>query len=335
MVQATGPGAPAHGHVVLAAADSDAFASLRRRPTAGADRYRMGKDCGSRFRARRWATGPRRRPARPGRADQGVAPGPAGLADPVRVGRMAASPYGFLRGTAIVMAEDVAHLPSTGITPVICGDAHLGNFGFYASPGARPGHRPERLRRGASRRLGVGPAAAGGQHLGGRPAERRQRAECANRRSWRCVAGYRERGPGPGRPAAAVPVLPAARRRPPAARPRSDKSLRAEIERAAARARRRTSDRALPKFTSERDGQRRIVEDPPLITRLSYAEADQVARGPGRVPGHPGPALAAGAGRLHAGRHRAQGGRASAASGCGPTSRCWKAAARTTWCSCS
>ena len=53
---------------------------------------------------------------------------------PVRVGRMAATPYGFLRGAAIVMAEDVARLPSTGITPVICGDAHLGNFGFYASP---------------------------------------------------------------------------------------------------------------------------------------------------------------------------------------------------------
>ena len=53
---------------------------------------------------------------------------------PVRVGRMAATPYGFLRGAAVVMAADVAGLPSTGITPVICGDAHLGNFGFYASP---------------------------------------------------------------------------------------------------------------------------------------------------------------------------------------------------------
>ncbi len=47
---------------------------------------------------------------------------------------MTASPYGFMRGAAIVMAEDVARLPSTGITPVICGDAHMGNFGFYASP---------------------------------------------------------------------------------------------------------------------------------------------------------------------------------------------------------
>jgi uncharacterized protein (DUF2252 family) len=53
---------------------------------------------------------------------------------PVRVGRMISSPYGFLRGTAIVMADDVARLPATGINPVVCGDAHLGNFGFYASP---------------------------------------------------------------------------------------------------------------------------------------------------------------------------------------------------------
>ncbi|HXL19440.1 MAG TPA: DUF2252 family protein, partial [Streptosporangiaceae bacterium] len=56
-------------------------------------------------------------------------------------------------------------------------------------------------------------------------------------------------------------------------------SLRAEIMRAAARARRRTSDRALPKFTSEHDGKRRIVEDPPLTTRVHDADADQLARG--------------------------------------------------------
>jgi uncharacterized protein (DUF2252 family) len=55
--------------------------------------------------------------------------------------------------------------------------------------------------------------------------------------------------------------------------------LRAEIKRAAARARRGTSDRALPKFTAERDGRRRIVEDPPLITRVSYTEADALAQG--------------------------------------------------------
>src|SRR4030095_7073713 len=47
---------------------------------------------------------------------------------------MRSSPYAFLRGSAALMAEDFAHLPRTGVEPVICGDAHLGNFGFYASP---------------------------------------------------------------------------------------------------------------------------------------------------------------------------------------------------------
>jgi hypothetical protein len=54
-------------------------------------------------------------------------------------------------------------------------------------------------------------------------------------------------------------------------------SLRKEIERAATRARRRTSDRALPRFTELRDGTRRIVEEPPLITRPGPVEADQIA----------------------------------------------------------
>ncbi len=53
---------------------------------------------------------------------------------PVRIGRMTSSPYAFLRGTAGIMATDFVDLPATGITPVICGDAHVGNFGFYASP---------------------------------------------------------------------------------------------------------------------------------------------------------------------------------------------------------
>ena len=57
------------------------------------------------------------------------------------------------------------------------------------------------------------------------------------------------------------------------------KSLHAEIKRAAARARRRTSDRALPKLTSERNGKRRIVEDPPLVTRISDADAEELAQG--------------------------------------------------------
>ncbi|MDK1473239.1 DUF2252 domain-containing protein [Streptomyces sp. 549] len=51
---------------------------------------------------------------------------------PIRVGRMAASPFAFLRGSAGLMAYDLAHgTPVTGITTQLCGDAHAANFGLY------------------------------------------------------------------------------------------------------------------------------------------------------------------------------------------------------------
>ncbi|MBS1905058.1 MAG: DUF2252 domain-containing protein [Actinobacteria bacterium] len=58
------------------------------------------------------------------------------LADliPLRTERMAASPFAFYRGTAAIMAADFAREPHTGILVPSCGDAHIGNFGFFASP---------------------------------------------------------------------------------------------------------------------------------------------------------------------------------------------------------
>jgi uncharacterized protein (DUF2252 family) len=53
---------------------------------------------------------------------------------PVRHWRMSESPFTFYRGAAILMANDLATTPSTGITAQICGDAHLSNFGAYGSP---------------------------------------------------------------------------------------------------------------------------------------------------------------------------------------------------------
>lgn len=53
---------------------------------------------------------------------------------PLRYARMAASPFTFLRGSAAVMAHDLARTPTTGITTQLCGDCHLSNFGAYASP---------------------------------------------------------------------------------------------------------------------------------------------------------------------------------------------------------
>jgi uncharacterized protein (DUF2252 family) len=53
---------------------------------------------------------------------------------PVRHWRMSESPFTFYRGAAAIMAEDLSHTPTSGITVQICGDAHLSNFGAYGSP---------------------------------------------------------------------------------------------------------------------------------------------------------------------------------------------------------
>ena len=125
----------ASASTVLISADGQASASLRTRSTPRAERYALGQGMRQqvpRSSLSQWTASADRRnvldllaESHDGRIDWLV---------PVRVGRMVASPYGFLRGAAVVMAEDFARLPATGITPVICGDAHVGNIGFYGSP---------------------------------------------------------------------------------------------------------------------------------------------------------------------------------------------------------
>jgi uncharacterized protein (DUF2252 family) len=53
---------------------------------------------------------------------------------PVRHGRMMASPFTFYRGAAKIMAVDLAETPTAGLEVQLCGDAHLSNFGAFASP---------------------------------------------------------------------------------------------------------------------------------------------------------------------------------------------------------
>jgi uncharacterized protein (DUF2252 family) len=53
---------------------------------------------------------------------------------PIRYGRMAASAFAFFRGAAYVMAADLASTPRSGLQAQLCGDAHLSNFGGFASP---------------------------------------------------------------------------------------------------------------------------------------------------------------------------------------------------------
>jgi uncharacterized protein (DUF2252 family) len=196
---------------------------------------------------------------------------------PVRVGRMVASPYAFLRGSAALMAEDFAHLPRTGVEPVICGDAHLGNFGFYASPErdlvfdlndfdeAHPGPWEWDLRR-----LTTSVWVAGRQN--GLSEE-----TCEDAVLW-CTNAYRRQL----RQLAGMPLLVRSFDRLDIDRMRqemADWSLRGEIERAASRARAQTSDRALPRLTRERGGERHIVDQPPLVTHVSEQETDRLIEG--------------------------------------------------------
>jgi len=263
-------------HVVLASADGQGFASLRRAGTPRSERYAIGRKL--RERVPRSALGDWRVPVDRQHPVRQIVEAHEGRLDwliPVRVGRMSASPYAFLRGTASIMAADFARLPSTGITPVICGDAHLGNFGFYASPErdlvfdlndfdeAHPGAWEWDLRR-----LVTSVWVAGRQNGFAEDA-------CAEAVG-RCVAAYREQLSYH----AAQPLLARSFERLDLDRLRSDDdraALRNEVERAARQARRRTSDRALPRLTERRDGARRIVEQPPLVTRLAPDDADRLA----------------------------------------------------------
>jgi uncharacterized protein (DUF2252 family) len=196
---------------------------------------------------------------------------------PVRIGRMMVSPYAFLRGAASLMAEDFDGMPRTGIEPVMCGDAHLGNFGFYASPErdlvfdlndfdeAHPGPWEWDLWR-----LTTSIWVAGRQNG-------LAEGTCEDAVLW-CAAAYRRQIAR----LAEQPLLARSFDRMDIDRMRlemADWSLRAEIERSANLARHQTSDRALPKLTRKRDGVRRMVEQPPLVTHVSDEEKNQIIEG--------------------------------------------------------
>jgi len=56
---------------------------------------------------------------------------------PIKYGRMLESSFAFLRGSAVVMASDLTQSPVSGLDAIICGDAHLSNFGIFATPERR------------------------------------------------------------------------------------------------------------------------------------------------------------------------------------------------------
>ncbi|SEQ93806.1 Uncharacterized conserved protein, DUF2252 family [Streptomyces sp. yr375] len=182
---------------------------------------------------------------------------------PIRYGRMAASPFAFLRGSAAVMAADLASQPHTGLTVQLCGDAHLLNFGVYASPERAllfdlndfdetfPGPFEWDVKR-----LAASVAVAAREN--GHPEPKVHRA------TLEAVAAYRtgmRRLSRLGELAVwyecidverLLPLLRSARHR-------------GRVEASLTRARRRTSLQAVGKLTETVDGRRRIVHDPPLL----------------------------------------------------------------------
>ena len=264
------------GHTVLASTDGAAFASLRHEAMPRVERYAIGR--GLRRQVPRAALATWSEDDRAADPVQQVIAGNEGRVDrliPVRIGRMVANPFTFLRGAAAIMAADFSRLPATGITPVICGDAHLGNFGFYASPErdlvfdlndfdeAHPGAWEWDLRR-----------LVASVHVAGRQ-NGSSEDECgvAVRR---CVTSYREHLSH----LAAQPLLARAYDRvnlDQLHRTAVGADARREIANAVERARRRTSDRALPRFTEQHDGRLRLVEQPPLITRPDPEQYERIA----------------------------------------------------------
>lgn len=264
-------------YIAVEGADSRSFTSLRRRAVSRAERWAKGRSLRHKVHRSELADW-QPRPGRPDPVDliKISHVGRRTSLIPVRVARMVTSPYGFLRGTAVVMADDVAHLPATGITPVVCGDSHLGNFGFYASPEgelvmdlndfdeSHPGAWEWDVRR-----LTAAVWVAGREN---------DLTEDACRDAvMACVTAYRDQV----RFLAEQPLLGRSYNRMDVEQLSStvagDPALRSQIERAAKRARTRTSDRALPRFTREFEGGRRIVAEPPLIVPVTQPHYDEVA----------------------------------------------------------
>ena len=187
--------------------------------------------------------------------------------------RMTTDPFAFLRGAALVMADDLSRTPNSGISVQLCGDAHVANFGMFASPerdlvfdlndfdetlpgpfewdvkrlaaslvvaGHANGHKPKQIRKAAREAVSK---------------YRETMAQLATMRTldvWYATVNFAE-------------LLKAVRQT----------SLGKAAEKAGKKAGRRTGDSAVAKLTEVVDGKRQFRPDPPLVVRVP--DADRIA----------------------------------------------------------
>lgn len=195
---------------------------------------------------------------------------------PLRYERMVTSPFAFLRGSAVVMAQDLATTPVTGIQVQVCGDAHLSNFGIYATPERNqvfdvndfdetlPGPWEWDIKRFAASIVVAGrsngfPAATNRRAvLNGVQAYREHMWKYSEMRYidvWYSRIDYEN-------------SLQFVRR-----------TFRWYIEKQREKSRQRSSLQVFPKLTMQVGGQYRIKDDPPLITHLDDEELTRQLRG--------------------------------------------------------
>ena len=196
---------------------------------------------------------------------------------PIRHGRMLASPFAFYRGGAYIMAADLAGTPNSGLQAQICGDAHLSNFGGFASPERAlvfdmndfdetlPGPWEWDVKRLAAS------VEIAGRDRGFSARERRTavlNAVGSYRAAMRQFAAMRNLEVWYSR-LDIESVLPAIERE-------VGRKQARNVERGLAKARTKDSMRAFAKLTHLVDGEPRICGDPPLIVPVSdlFAEAE-------------------------------------------------------------
>jgi len=188
---------------------------------------------------------------------------------PIRYGRMLVSPFTFYRGAALIMAADLAATPRSGLLAQCCGDAHLSNFGLYASPERRlvfdindfdetlPGPWEWDVKRLAVSML----VAARNSEFS---VEAQEGIVLAT------VAEYRTR-------MAQFALMPnlevwytrfEIEKLMPELQSQLGEKMRKRLDKAVAKAVTRDSMQAFAKLSREVDGERRIISEPPLIVRL-------------------------------------------------------------------
>jgi len=184
---------------------------------------------------------------------------------------MAESPFAFFRGAAAVMAMDLAETPTTGIEVQACGDAHVNNFGFFASPERNlvfdindfdettPGPWEWDVKRlcvslhVVGRQRGWAPAVCNAVVAA---AARAYRERITDYATWHTLDLFYERT----EIKRVIDHFPL--------------QARSDVERVARQARRKDHLRAVTRFTEIVAGQRRFVDDPPLTVRLEHTDHD-------------------------------------------------------------